>query len=395
VAADKKIAIAKWAMAACILMVVATMVGVLAVGGFNLYAGLIAAGLVILNIFLAWGILAACKAALQNQASALRQQYEIEAQARQAEAIPGLDQLCSAVLPVWSGHIEMARSHTEQSIIELANRFAGLSQRLDSVVSTSHGGSHAGMITLFEKSHDELNSIVLSMRAALDAKAALLREIHDLSRFTGELQKMAEEVGNIANQTNLLALNAAIEAARAGEAGRGFAVVADEVRKLSTLSGDTGKKIVMMVETVSEAIASTLHISEQYAEQDEKMAITSGEVIESVLATLQGSADSLGHSTDALLAESRHIGSEISEVLVALQFQDRVSQILGHVCADLYKLEQQLVGREDLPKGHTRQPLNADAWLADLAATYTMREQIELHTGNSAAAKEESDITFF
>jgi methyl-accepting chemotaxis protein len=309
-AADKTIAIAKWTMAACVLMAMATIGGVLAVGGLKLYSGLMAAGLVLLNIFLAWGILAAGKAALQSQASALRQQFENEAQARQSEAVPGLDRLCNAVLPVWSGHIEMARSHTEQSIIELANRFAGLSQRLDSVVSTSHGGSHAGMITLFEKSHDELNSIVISMRAALDAKAALLREIQDLSRFTGELQKMAEEVGNIANQTNLLALNAAIEAARAGEAGRGFAVVADEVRKLSTLSGDTGKKIVMMVETVSEAIASTLHISEQYAEQDEKMAITSGEVIESVLTTLQGSADSLGHSTDALLAESRHIGSQ-------------------------------------------------------------------------------------
>lgn len=394
-AAEKKIAIAKWTMAACVLMAMATIGGVLAVGGLKLYSGLIAAGLVLLNIFLAWGILAACKAAFQKQASALREQFEIEAQARQSEAVPGLDRLCSAVLPVWSGHIGMARSHTEHSIIELANRFAGLSQRLDSVASTSHGGSHAGMITLFEKSHDELNSIVISMRAALDAKAALLREIQDLSRFTGELQKMAEEVGSIANQTNLLALNAAIEAARAGEAGRGFAVVADEVRKLSTLSGDTGKKIVMMVETVSEAIASTLHISEQYAEQDEKMAITSGEVIESVLATLQGSADSLSHSTDALLAESRHIGSEISEVLVALQFQDRVSQILGHVCADLHRLEQHLAAGRDLAKGQVRQPLDTDAWLADLAATYTMREQVDMHAGNSTAAKEESDITFF
>jgi methyl-accepting chemotaxis protein len=208
---------------------------------------------------------------------------------------------------------------------------------------------------------------------------------------------MAEEVGNIASQTNLLALNAAIEAARAGETGRGFAVVADEVRKLSTLSGDTGKKIVMMVTNVSEAIASTLHTSELYAEQDEKMALTSSDVIESVLARLQGAADNLSHSTDALLAESRHIGGEIAEVLVALQFQDRVSQVLSHVTNDLGKLQQRLSSeREALTQGRPCQPLDSDSWLADLAQTYTMREQNAVHSGGKQInAQQDSDITFF
>ena len=246
------------------------------------------------------------------------------------------------------------------------------------------------MVSLFERSHDELNAIVTSMRAALDAKATLLHEIQDLSRFTIELQKMAEEVGNIASQTNLLALNAAIEAARAGEAGRGFAVVADEVRKLSTLSGDTGKKIVTMVATIGDAIASTLQISSQYAAQDEQMVATSGTLIESVLDRLQGAADELGHSTDTLLAESRHIGNEISDVLVALQFQDRVSQILSHVINDLRKLDQQLAAaQEGAPC-----VFDADAWLADLASTYTMREQVDVHSGRQVA-QEDSDITFF
>jgi methyl-accepting chemotaxis protein len=350
----------------------------------------IAGTLVILQVLACWWIARNWHNAWSLETEALRRRWTEDALALRQPGVEGLDRLCGNVLPIWSGHIDMARSNTESSITELANRFANLSQRLDTVVKTTHGGSNAGMVSLFERSHGELNAIVTSMRSALDAKATLLHEIQDLSRFTIELQKMAEEVGNIASQTNLLALNAAIEAARAGEAGRGFAVVADEVRKLSTLSGDTGKKIVTMVATIGGAIDSTLQISSQYAAQDEQMVATSGNLIESVLDRLQGAADELGHSTDTLLAESRHIGNEISDVLVALQFQDRVSQILSHVINDLRKLDQQLAAAQ----GGTPCVLDADAWLANLAATYTMREQVDVHSGRQTA-QEDTDITFF
>lgn len=346
---------------------------------------------------MAWWSIARFRAALRQSTFEFNQQLESAQNSRDDQQIQGLDRLCGSVLPIWSGQIEMSRSHTEESITELTVRFANLSQRLEAAVLASHAGGEGNMVALFERSHDELNSIVVSMRSALEAKAGLLREIQDLSRFTGELQKMAEEVGNIASQTNLLALNAAIEAARAGEAGRGFAVVADEVRKLSSLSGDTGKKIVTMVGTISDAIASTLSVSEQYAKHDEEMAATSSEVIESVLTNLQSAAENLGDSTETLRGEGHRIGGEIAEVLVALQFQDRVSQMLMHVRNDLAKLEMRLnESVKEISLGRSPHPLDADAWLAELAKTYTMQEQLHVHGGqSSAAAPAESEITFF
>lgn len=380
-----------------VLMGLVAIAAVLLVSHGFLSGPAAAATLVLATCGHAWWEFSRNKSLLKENSLHWRRQMAAEGSTQINHQVQGLDQLCTRVIPVWSGQIEMARSHTEQSITELALRFSNLSQRLQSAVAVSQAGGEGNMVGLFERSHDELNSIVVSMRSALGAKAELLREIQDLSRFTGELQKMAEEVGNIASQTNLLALNAAIEAARAGEAGRGFAVVADEVRKLSSLSGDTGKKIVTMVGTISEAITSTLGVSEQYAKHDEEMAITSSEVIESVLSNLKSAANALGDSTETLRGEGQRIGGEIAEVLVALQFQDRVSQVLVHVQNDLAKLESRVQeSARELSLGKTPYPLDVDGWLAELADTYTMQEQLQIHGGqSSAAASAESEITFF
>jgi methyl-accepting chemotaxis protein len=308
-----------------------------------------------------------------------------------------VDGICIEVLPVWAQQIEAARSHTEDAITQLTQRFAELAGRIHLSVEGSQDGSGQELVALLSSSQRELNGIVTGLREALSSKEVLQREITLLSDFTGQLQAMAKDVADVAKQTNLLALNAAIEAARAGEAGRGFAVVADEVRKLSTLSGNTGQKISETVETVNSAILRTLEASEQYARQDAQTLATSGEVIEHVITQFNASASSLVQQSNNLREQSEAVGAEIADVLVALQFQDRVSQMLSHIRNDLNKLEQQLIVRRDqAANGHAVAPIDTKAWLNDLAKTYTMAEQLAVHHGKSpAASTAPSDITFF
>ena len=348
-------------------------------------------------------ITAACTAWAWRQAS--RRQSKIE-QSVHAQYIGGLAPLCAEVLPVWSNQIEMGRSQTEQGINDLARRFANLSQRLASAVATSEvsasgDAASKGVVALLNDSQSELNAIISSLRSSLKEKEELLHEVHGLSHFTEALQQMAKDVGAIAQQTNLLAINAAIEAARAGEVGRGFAVVASEVRMLSKQSGETGKKIADTVETVNKAIANTLQISRQYAEQDAQMVAHSEQVIDNVLGEFRSTANNLNESASVLRQESQLIQGEISEVLVALQFQDRVSQMLGHVRDDQGKLSQTLAdGAEKLAHGQPIPPIDVNAWLDALASTYTTQEQYTLHHGGAGQStttnpSSSTEITFF
>jgi Methyl-accepting chemotaxis protein (MCP) signaling domain. len=258
-------------------------------------------------------------------------------------------------------------------------------------------GSNGGIVDLLRDSQLELGTITQALGASLEEKEKLLHAIEGLSGFTEQLGKMASEVSSIAAQTNLLALNAAIQSARAGDAGRGFSVVADEVRKLSRSSGDVGKKIAETIDSVSEAIEDTLTISRKFAEQDEQTLNNAEQIIASVLRRFSRAASGLSDSEELLRTENNAINYEISDVFVALQFQDRVSQILALVCDDLNKLEQHLnaLNNEQSDEGAPRS-INVEQWLEELAKTYTMEEQLTAHDGAKAEIKTpQTNITFF
>lgn len=320
---------------------------------------------------------------------------QAELSALKGRHIEGLDQLCLEVFPIWSGQVEIARAHTEQAAVSLADRFADISQRLQASVASSQAASgDSGLIGLLQESQAELDSIIVSLREAFNIRKNLLTEVGLLAGHTDALQRMANDVGEIAKQTNLLALNAAIEAARAGEVGRGFAVVADEVRKLSNLSGETGKKISETVTMVNRAITETLQMSQSYAEHDELLVNDSSTVIEHVVSRFGETTSTLTASSEALCHESQAIGLEIAEVLVALQFQDRVSQMLNHVGLDIEKLQHNIV--ESKQASANGEAIDTARWLKALSQTYTMPEQHAVHSGKSASGtSNNSDITFF
>lgn len=304
--------------------------------------------------------------------------------------------------PVWAGHIDSSVNQMENAVSSLVQRFSGIVDKLDQAVRASGAatesveGRHDGLVAVFAASEKELGSVVASLKTAMASKAAMLEKVKDLEKYIAELREMAGEVATIAAQTNLLALNASIEASRAGEMGRGFAVVAKEVRMLSNLSGETGRRINEKVVGISDAIVATCQAAEQSMRQEKNSMTASESVIESVLSDFRTVTDALVRSTTLLKNESIGIKSEVGEALVQLQFQDRVSQILSHVKHNIGSLPDFLQkNRRQFNEAGALQPLDPTALLTELEKTYAMEDERAIHGGKQAAKQEESEITFF
>jgi methyl-accepting chemotaxis protein len=227
----------------------------------------------------------------------------------------------------------------------------------------------------------------------------MLTKVQELSSWTQELDKMAEDVQRISGQTRLLSLNATIEATRAGEFGRGFAVVAAEVRELSTLSSATGERIAEKVAAISAAIVGACKSAELAVRREGSSAAASEATIDAVLTSFKEVTDGLTESTGVLRSSSAGIKAEVAEAIVQLQFQDRVSQIMTHVHDNIDRcfahLEATPTSSDD-PAGliadHAR---DADRLLAELQASYTTDEERAQHFGQSSSSKPSRDVTFF
>ena len=168
---------------------------------------------------------------------------------------------------------------------------------------------------------NEANVAILSLTEDIKISAAteieLAGKIQQLSQDTEQVKDVLQVIGDIADQTNLLALNAAIEAARAGEHGRGFAVVADEVRKLAER---TQKSLVEINSTISVIVQSIMDSSEQMGTNSKKVEELSHTAIEvedkiTELSTVMKNATQMADKTvNSYVQTGSDIGRMIDDV---------------------------------------------------------------------------------
>ncbi|HTK01101.1 MAG TPA: methyl-accepting chemotaxis protein [Bordetella sp.] len=333
------------------------------------------------------GAVLACAGLLAGYAGARR---EGNRQAVDLDShVLSLETFCADLAPVWSRQIESSRSQMEAAVTDLSMRFGEIAVRLDQTLRLSTrdaGGQGDSAAGVSARSAEQLDGVVGLLGASIKTKLELLGKVQGLKGFVDELQSMVQAIGQITQQTNLLAINATIEAAHAGSLGRGFATVAQEVRALSKQSGETGARIAEKIAFIGDAIVATCAAAEE-ATRSEQAAIAASETtIQEVLDRFRTFADGLGSTTDLLRQESQGIQEEVSQALVQLQFQDRVSQVMAHVSANIERLPAviQDYAAECAAAGEL-QPLSSATLLGELESTYAMADEREIHKSSSAA----------
>ncbi|MBU1214428.1 MAG: methyl-accepting chemotaxis protein [Gammaproteobacteria bacterium] len=152
------------------------------------------------------------------------------------------------------------------------------------------------------------------------------KRIKRLGESSQEIGEIVDLISDITEQTNVLALNAAIQAASAGEAGRGFAVVAEEVQRLAERSGEATKQIGLLVKTI---------------QGDTQDAVTAME--KSTQGVVEGAqlADDAGHSLQEIEQATRELTDLVNSISVSTQVQTDMAQEVAAVMADILSISEQ------------------------------------------------------
>jgi len=384
-----------------------TTLAVLALGIISAVIILFQTGLELLTVLLSAFIVAASVVVART---AYRQQNKLYTQIQHVESrlidqekqevkkLGKLTDLCQTVLPLWQGQIDDVISQSTYAIQTMAKRFSEIvlslndtSQEVDALES---GNSGTSISAIMAKSETQLSSLNTNFEEILSSKVTLLNEVTQLQSFTDELQKMATDVQGIASQTNLLALNAAIEAARAGESGRGFAVVADEVRSLSQRSSDTGQQMVGKVDSICAAMNSAVNVTESQLDNERLKSEQSQQLIKEVISRLGLMMNQFSDSSELLKAHGVEITNEINDILVSLQFQDRIAQILEHTKGEITRFSLLLANPAEI------ETIDKSSWLQQMSKGYTTSEQRNLHATRisghlHSTALDSNEIEFF
>ncbi|MDX9714913.1 MAG: methyl-accepting chemotaxis protein [Dissulfurispiraceae bacterium] len=237
-----------------------------------------------------------------------------------------------------SSQIATSTEEMSQTVIDIAKNASNIAESSSSTAVIARNGAE-----VVEKSVIESRAIV----ETVNTSTQVMQSLGEKSKQIGDIINV---INDIADQTNLLALNAAIEAARAGEQGRGFAVVADEVRKLaertSTATSEISQMIGAIQGEVESAVNSMSHTNEK-VNVGLQYSVEAGDQLQNIVnsvGSLQNLVQQIATATEEMSTTSESISSDIQSVALGAKEISGGSDQIAQSSSELARLAGQLKG---------------------------------------------------
>ncbi len=241
-----------------------------------------------------------------------------------------IDATASAGNQISSSTEEMAAGAQEQSAqtMEVASSIEEITKTIlessKNAITASEAAANAGKIA--KEGGKIVNETIEGMNRIADVVKKSANTVEILGKSSDQIGEIVQVINDIADQTNLLALNAAIEAARAGEQGRGFAVVADEVRKLAERTTKATKEIATMITQIQKETKGAVVAMQEGTKEVEK-----GKDL----------ANRAGESLNQIISGSQKVVDMVNQVASASEEQSGAAEKISHSIEGINNVTQE------------------------------------------------------
>jgi methyl-accepting chemotaxis protein len=241
-----------------------------------------------------------------------------------------------------AGQVATASEEMSQTVLDIAKNTSSIESSAIDTTQLAKNGE-----TVVNRSVDKVKSI----EKTIDQSALLIKSLGERSNQIGDIVNV---INDIADQTNLLALNAAIEAARAGEQGRGFAVVADEVRKLAERTGNSTAEIGDMVKSIQDEVRQVVVSMENITKEVKAgvdLSTEAGDVLRNIVESvdkLHLMVQQIASATEEMASTSEEINKDIEMISSLSKETSGSSEQIAKASGELSQLS---VNLENVVKG--------------------------------------------